>query len=116
MDVRRWLINLLRAAHLVGVTGVGAGLLAEWPPAQWQPYAALLFASGAAILLLDWRANPRYLLQVNGLAVLAKLTFLAWLILQPERSLWLFWAILVFSALIAHAPGKLRHFEAWPRR
>ena len=108
---KRWLINLLRAAHLVGVTGVGAGVLAAWPFAQWQPFAMLLLASGLLILLVDWWSNPRHLLQVNGVSALVKLALMAWFVAQPATRDWLFWSILVFSVLIAHAPGRLRHFD-----
>lgn len=112
---KRWLINLLRAAHLVGVAGVGAGVLAGWPFAQWQPYAITLLGSGLGILLLDCWSNPRHLAQVNGLSVLAKLVLMGWFVTQPDQREWIFWAILVFSALIAHAPGRLRHREVISR-
>ncbi|MBI3140338.1 MAG: hypothetical protein HYZ19_00570 [Rhodocyclales bacterium] len=113
---RRWLINGLRAGHLVGAAGVGAGVLGGWPFPQWQPYAAALLASGLGILLLDWWANGRYLLQVNGASVLAKLALMAWFVLHPEHREAVFWTILVFSVLIAHAPGQLRHRTLLPRR
>ena len=106
---KRWIINLLRAAHLIGVAGVGAGVLAGWPFAQWQAYAYTLLGSGLGILLLDGWSNPRYLTQVNGLSVLAKLALMGWFAAQPAQREWIFWFILVFSVLIAHAPGNVRH-------
>lgn len=113
---RRWLINGLRAGHLVGAAGVGAGVLSGWPLPQWQGFAATLLASGLSILLLDWWSNSRYLLQVNGLSVLAKLALMAWFVLRPEHREAVFWTILVFSVLIAHAPGRLRHRGLLSRR
>lgn len=110
---KRWVVNLLRAAHLVGVVGVGAGMLAAWPPAHWQPYAVALLASGLAILFVDWWSNPRYLLQVKGLSVLVKLALAGWLAADPARLAWLFWTLLILSVLIAHAPGSLRHREVF---
>lgn len=113
---KRWMVNLLRAAHLVGVAGVGAGVLAAWPFAQWQGYAMTLLASGLGILLLDWWTNPRHLAQINGLFVLAKLALMGWFVLQPGQRAWVFWIILVSSALISHAPASLRHRDVIPRR
>jgi hypothetical protein len=113
---KRWIINLLRAAHLVGVVGIGAGVLAGWPFAQWQAYAFTLLGSGMAILLLDWWSNPRHLAQVNGLFVLAKLALMGWFMMQPGQRGWIFWVILICSALIAHAPASLRHRDVVSRR
>lgn len=113
---KRLVINSLRAAHLVGVVGVGAGVLAGWPLPQWQPYAFTLLGSGLAILLLDWWSNPRHLAQVNGLFVLAKLALMGWFVLQSGQHEWIFWSILVCSALVAHAPASLRHRNVFSRR
>jgi hypothetical protein len=113
---KRLVINSLRAAHLVGVVGVGAGVLVGWPLPQWQPYAFTLLGSGLAILLLDWWSNPRHLAQANGLFVLAKLALMGWFVLQPGQREWIFWSILVCSALVAHAPASLRHRDVFSRR
>jgi hypothetical protein len=112
---KRLVISLLRAAHLVGVAGVGAGVLASWPFPQWQAYAFTLLVSGLGILLLDWWSNPRHLAQVNGLFVLAKLALMGWFVSQPGQLEWVFWLILVCSALVAHAPASLRHRDLFPR-
>jgi len=112
---KRWLVNLLRATHLVGVVGVGAGVLADWPFAQWQAFAAILLASGIAIYALDAWSNPRYILQVNGLSVLAKLLVMGAFVAQRGAREWLFWGVLVFSVMVAHAPGRLRHREVFAR-
>lgn len=113
---KRLVISLLRAAHLVGVAGVSAGVLAGWPVSLWQAYAATLLTSGLGILLLDWWSNPRHLTQVNGLFVLVKLALMGGFVLQPGQREWIFWLILVCSALIAHAPASLRHRDVFSGR
>ncbi|MDP1651105.1 MAG: hypothetical protein Q8L56_00095 [Rhodocyclaceae bacterium] len=113
---KRLVISLLRAAHLVGVAGVGAGVLAAWPFPQWQVYAFTLLGSGLGILLLDWWSNPRHLAQVNGLFVLTKLAMMGWFVSQAGQREWIFWLILVCSALVAHAPASLRHRDLFARR
>lgn len=113
---KRLVIGVLRAAHLVGVAGVAAGVLASWPFPRWQAYAFTLLGSGLCILLLDGWSNPRHLAQVNGLFVLAKLALMGWFVFQPERREWIFWLILVCSALVAHAPASLRHRDVFLKR
>jgi len=106
---RRWLIVVLRAIHLVGLVGTGAILLGGQPFGVAQPFVLTLFCSGLAMLLADLCAAPRYLGEISGAATLLKLLLLAWFMLDPAHRLPLFWGILVFSALIAHAPARLRH-------
>jgi hypothetical protein len=111
---RSLLINLLRTVHVVAMVGCGAGILTVAPFADWNGYAFSLLVSGLGILFLDRWANPDYLHQLDGLTVLAKLLVfgtMAWL-LGPVPA---FWFVLVISVLVAHAPGRLRHWR-WSRR
>jgi hypothetical protein len=106
---RRWLIVVLRAIHLVGLVGTGAVLLGGSPLAVHMPFVITLMLSGIAMLAIDLRVSPGYLAEITGGAMLLKLALLVWLVLDPPRQLPLFWLILVFSAVIAHAPAWLRH-------
>ena len=106
---RRWLIVLLRTAHLVGVVGVGAGFIAAMPAAEQHAFALLLLASGATMLTLDVIAAPAYLLEFAGAATLAKLALVLWMVLDPAARLTLFWVILVLSVIVSHAPARARH-------
>ena len=106
---RRWLIVALRAVHLVGLVGTGAVLLGSVPLAASMPFVMTLMLSGIAMLAIDLWAAPGYLAEVAGGAILLKLVLLGWLALDPPRQLPLFWAILVFSAVVAHAPAWVRH-------
>lgn len=109
---RRWLGVGLRAAHLVGVTGLGGSLLANSP--LLPGFALLLLGSGVTMILLDAWSLPHYRREFAGLAMLIKLPLVAWLLLDPWARPYLFWGLLVFSAVVAHAPARWRH-RRWRR-
>ncbi|TRZ64227.1 MAG: hypothetical protein D4S02_11120 [Rhodocyclaceae bacterium] len=106
---RSLLINLLRALHLVGVIGLGAALLGPRPAAETAIYVGALMGAGVAIAALDRWANPAYFSQVNGLAVLFKVPLLAGVGMLAGFNASLFWAVLVGSVLMSHAPRTIRH-------
>lgn len=99
---------MLRAGHLAGVVGFGAALLG----ATGLPEAALallLVFSGLAMAALDAWSNPDWLKELAGLSLLVKFLLLGWFGVQEEARPALFWVILVFSVLFAHAPASFRH-------
>ncbi|MBI5921676.1 MAG: hypothetical protein HY847_08470 [Betaproteobacteria bacterium] len=106
---RGLIINLLRAVHLVGVVGLGAAVLGAVtsPATAW--YAALLVASGIGIAALDRWAEPAYFRQFNGQLVFLKLVLLILVGWWTGVDATLFWVLLVASALMTHAPGRVRH-------
>lgn len=106
---RSLLINLLRALHLVGVVGLGAAALGIRPVSETTVFVGVLLASGILIAALDHWANRAYFLQLNGLAVVLKVLLLAGVGMLAGFDATLFWAVLVGSVLVAHAPRKLRH-------
>lgn len=106
---RRWLIVALRTVHLVGLVGTGAALLGSVPLSMSMPFVMTLMLSGIAMLAIDLWAAPGYLAEVAGGAIFVKLALLVWLALDPPRQLVLFWAILVLSSAVAHAPAWVRH-------
>jgi hypothetical protein len=106
---RRWLIVFLRAAHLVGLVGSGAILLAGLPFATHAPFVTLLVASGLAMMAVDLWVAPARFAEVAGAAILLKLLLLVWFVLAAAQRMPIFWGILVFSAIVAHAPAKVRH-------
>jgi hypothetical protein len=97
---------LLRAAHLAGVVGVGAGLLAAGGAAAGFVY--LMVLSGVAMAMLDAWSRRRWLRELAGLSMLVKFALLGWFAADARRPL-LFWLILVFSVIFAHAPASFRH-------
>lgn len=108
--IRRWVLNVLRAAHVVGLIGSGS-MLFGGNPGPMFPF--LLLGSGLAMAGLDLWSNPAYFKQAVGLWMLIKLALVTWLALDAVRAPWLFWLILIMSVLAAHAPAKFRHRVFW---
>ena len=103
---RRWLNLSLRTAHLSGIVLLGAGLLGA---GNVTAGAWLTLISGLAMFAGDAWANPAHLREVAGFGVLAKLALVSLMVAHPASALPVFWAILVLSTLLSHAPGALRH-------
>jgi hypothetical protein len=103
---RRWLNLSLRTIHLAGIVLLGAALVGagEVRTAAW-----LTLISGLAMFAGDIWANPAHLREVAGFGVLAKLLLVAVMVAHPSLALAIFWAVLVLSTLLSHAPGALRH-------
>ena len=103
---RRWLNLGLRTVHLAGIVLLGAALLGAGKAgtAAW-----LTLISGLAMFAGDAWANPAHLREVAGFGVLAKLALVALMVAHPASALPVFWAILVISTLLSHAPGAIRH-------
>lgn len=97
---RGWFNLSLRAVHLSGIVLLGAG---EVRTAAW-----LTLISGFAMFAGDAWVNPAHLREVAGCGVLAKLALVAVMAAHPPLALPMFWAILVLSTLLSHAPGALR--------
>jgi hypothetical protein len=106
---RRWLIVALRGLHLVAVIALGALMLGAPPHPAWPPGSAAgaVLATGLVMFGLDLMADRQHLRTAAGLSVLAKFALVAWLALDPAP--WLFWAIVVISAVVSHAPASFRH-------
>ena len=80
---RRWLGVLLRAAHLAGVVGFGAGLLAGDGAAVGFVYMMVL--SGVAMALLDAWSRRRWLREPAGVSLLVKFVLLGWFAADEAR-------------------------------
>ncbi|KAB2969306.1 hypothetical protein [Zoogloea sp.] len=104
---RRWLVVFLRAAHLAGVVGVGAGLLAG--ASASGSFAGLLVVSGVLMAALDAWSNPVWLREFAGLSLILKFALLLWFAVDEATRPALFWSILVFSTIFSHAPASFRH-------
>jgi len=69
-----------------------------------------MVASGVAMAALDAWSNPVWLRELAGLSLLLKFALLGWFVAADEGAQrLLFWAILVFSVIFAHAPASFRH-------
>lgn len=116
MTVKRWTKISLRTLHLVAVAGVGGGVLFALDEDLWLNYWWLALASGALMMLMDMIANPVWMVQVRGLVILVKLLLLLFLGMCPDWDRFLLFTIIIMSAVISHAPGKLRYYSIYHRR
>jgi hypothetical protein len=103
---RRWLNLGLRAIHLAGIVLLGAALLGCGGIATG---AWLTLFSGLGMFAGDAWANPAHVRELAGFGVLVKLALVAVMAIYPPMALPVFWSILLFSTLLSHAPGSLRH-------
>ncbi len=110
----RWLSVGLRTLHLCAVIGLAAALLGA--PVALHPLAWAVFATGVATMALDLWVRPWLFREWSGLSLLVKLAAVGWLALDAHRSTAVFWAIVVWSTVFAHAPASFRHAHWLPDR
>ena len=115
-SIKRWSKIGLRTLHILAVAGVGGGILFGLDKELWINYWWLALVTGIVMILIDVIPNPVWLLQVRGLTVLMKLILLALLGRYPGYDGVLLVLIIVMSAVISHAPGKLRYYSAYHRK
>jgi len=116
MDIKRWSKISLRTLHLLSVAGVGGGILFGLEPAQWSNYLWLAVFTGGLMMLMDMISNPVWMMQVRGIAILLKLVLLIMIFVYPGWDQFLLIIIIIISAVISHAPGKLRYYSLYHRR
>ena len=116
IDIKRWSKISLRTLHLLAVAGVGGGILFALEKDLWFNYWWLAVVSGSLMMLMDIAANPVWIVQVRGLVIMVKLILFALLGSYPGWDGFLLVAIIVISAVISHAPGKLRYYSFYHRR
>ena len=99
----------LRSLHLVGTAGVGAGVLFGVPEASWHPYLVLSVASGGAMVAQDTWSSAVHLIQVRGLAVIAKIIMLSCLHLAGAYQMHVLFAVIILSGVVSHASARVRY-------
>ncbi len=116
IDLKRWSKISLRTLHLLSVAGVGGGILFGLEKDLWLNYWWLALASGALMMLMDCISNPVWLVQIRGISIILKLIFLTLIGFHPDWDQFLLIVIIVISAVISHAPGKLRYYSLYHHR
>jgi hypothetical protein len=114
--VKRWSKISLRTIHLLAVAGVGGGILFALEKDVWINYWWLALVSGTLMMLMDIAANPVWIVQLRGVVIEFKLILLVFLGNYPDWDGFLLVVIIIISAVISHAPGKLRYYSLYHRR
>jgi hypothetical protein len=113
---RRWILVAFRSLHLLGVAGAGGGYLYGAPKAFWMPYLALTMVSGIALAVTEVIINGVWLIQLCGLAMLAKVILLAALPAFRGHEAWILAIVVIASGISSHAPKAFRHYSVFHRR
>jgi membrane protein implicated in regulation of membrane protease activity len=104
----RWFGVFLRAFHLAAVLGIGISLYA--PDFAYQHEVIVAAAiTGAALLLIEFSSKPNMFKEWSGVSLAYKLGFIAGMIIYPIATEVLFWIVIIWSVIFAHAPRTLRH-------
>lgn len=106
----------LRSLHLVGTAGVGAGVLFGVPEAAWHPYLVLSVASGGAMVAQDTWSSAVHLIQVRGMAVIAKILMLSCLHLAGGYQMHVLFAVIILSGVVSHASARIRYHSIFHGR
>jgi len=105
----RWFGIVMRALHLVAVVMLGAALLGARPPISAPWVGSTLLVTGALMFALEQWKTPDHVFQLAGAGQLFKLALVGWMMFDLSRAVALFWLIVVWSAVFAHAPAGFRH-------
>lgn len=101
----------LRTLHLIAIAALYGGHAYGVAAERLAPALFATLGTGAAFVAFEvWRA-PVWLVQLRGLATLAKVGLVAAVGLWWEGRLLLLTAALVVGAVVAHAPGRLRYYS-----
>ncbi|MGB5485782.1 MAG: hypothetical protein WBN06_00115 [Lysobacterales bacterium] len=114
--VKRWTKISLRTLHILAVAGVGGGILFGLEKGLWINYWWLALVSGVLMMLIDIISNPVWVVQVRGLVIFLKLILLAFMGNGAGLDSLLLTLIIIISAVISHAPGKLRYYSVYHRK
>lgn len=95
--------------HMAAVVFLGVTVLGAPPRLPISVSGGALLASGLAMLALEMWKTRDHLRQLAGAGMVAKLGFVAWMLIDPARAEIAFWIIVLWSVVFAHAPAWFRH-------
>ena len=79
------------------------------PPSLGGRLALAVWVSGGALLALELGVRPARFWEWSSAAVLVKLLLVGWMALDEAPRLLLFWVLVAWSVVFAHAPASVRH-------
>ncbi len=108
---QRWVRITLRTVHLLSM-GLLMGEFAAGVPLQQLagPFWWTL-GSGLVFVAIELHSSCIFLLQLKGIAVLAKTLLFVFAWVEPERAMSCFVFSVIIGGVSSHMPGKYRYFS-----
>lgn len=112
----RPLRTTLRTAHLIAFAALYGGHVFGVAPERLRWALVSTLASGGALMGLEIYRTPVWVLQVRGLATLAKIALVAAVAVWWDARVWLLTLAIVIGSVVAHMPGRFRYYSVLHRR
>ncbi|MFN8624820.1 MAG: hypothetical protein U0587_02370 [Candidatus Binatia bacterium] len=120
--VRRWeqprplpgvraMRTTLRTAHLLASGILYGGHVYNLPPEQLWPALLATVGTGGAFMAIEIYRLPLWLVQLRGVAALAKIALVAAVPWCWSFRIWLLTATLVIGSVVSHMPGRYRYYS-----
>jgi hypothetical protein len=106
--VRTWR-TLLRTAHLVSFGALYGGHVYGIPEARLEGALIATIATGGTLMGFEIYRAPIWIVQVRGVATLAKILLLAITGAIPQLAVPLLTLVIAIGALSSHMPGRWRY-------
>lgn len=107
----RVLRTTLRTAHLIAFGTLYGGHMYAVPAERlWPALLATLGTGGALMCLEVWRL-PLWLVQLRGVATLAKIGIVAAVAVWWPWRVWLLTTAIIIGGVASHMPGRYRYYS-----
>jgi len=107
----RPLRTTLRTAHLIATGILYGGHVYGIPAERLWPALLGTIGSGAAFVALEVYSMPLWIVQIRGLASLAKILIVAAVAVWWDIRVWLLTLAVVIGSVGSHMPGKYRYYS-----
>ena len=112
----RWIRISLRTWHLLSM-GFLVGQTATGIPMTEQPWALWgTVASGVLFIGMELATSFIFLIQLKGLAVLAKMLLLGAAVASPDNAVSFMVAAIIIGGISSHMPGAYRYYSVFHGR
>ncbi|MBI4515591.1 MAG: hypothetical protein HY699_07225 [Deltaproteobacteria bacterium] len=101
----------LRTAHLLAFGALYGGHIYDVAPQRLSAALWATVATGAALMAVEMYRSPLWLMQVRGLAAMAKIVIVAAVAVNWELRVALLSAAVIIGGISSHMPGRLRYYS-----
>jgi len=107
----RALRTTLRSAHIIAFAALYGGHVFDVAPERLRWALVATLASGAVFVGLEMYRTPLWVLQVRGMATVAKIALVAAVAVWWDVRVWLLTLAIVIGSVVAHMPGRFRYYS-----